>query len=179
MLRGVSPRLYLVSLLLTACGAATQSLPVPAGEVVDASDAGPAAPLFAATRALSLRASRGRDQPPFTIELAEDGAIALTRCGATRLSREGVLERDDGPVARVVRDAERLLLLLPDGRPTGLFIEGSTLFGRGDARFMIAADQIIASDAELPAITVDPSGSDATLALALLGLVLVCDDLSP
>lgn len=128
---------------------------------------------FAGHGPVTLRSRTAVTQPPFYAELAADGSVTGTRCGATRFTDEGVLEREGAAVARV---SDALAIETADGTPTGWRIEGDGLTGSG---FTLASGVITASDAEVPAISVDPVTSESTLVLALFATLLVCDDAGP
>lgn len=173
-----------VALVLAGCGAAAP----PVADPPSPSPPPPstAAPPFAHHGALALRSiastdavARAGTQAPLYVELEEDGTIVGARCGATRMSDEGVIEREGTPVARVVADDGGFAIVLADGTASGLAIAGDTMTTSGATRSGLAEGRITPSDPELPAVEVVPPETEPTLALALLGLVLVCDDLGP
>jgi len=76
----------------------------------------------------------------------------------------------------VARVSDALAIETADGTPTGWHVEGDALIGSG---FTLASGAITSSDAEVPAIAVDPATSENTLVLALFATLLVCDDAGP
>lgn len=172
--------------LLVGCGAA--AAPVverPHAEPTPPPSVAPG-PRFAGHGALVLRTlaatpadARRADSPPLYAELAADGSMTGTRCGATRFTDEGVLEREGVPVARVMRDGDALAIETADGTSLGWRIEGNTLVTGGSTRFTSAGGTITPSGASLPAVTVAPTSTDDALALAVLATLLVCDDVGP
>lgn len=170
-------------LVLVGCGAAAP----PIVEPVQQADAPmPQAPLFAAHPALTLRsiaatatAARRAESPRLYAELAADGSMTGTRCGATRFTDEGVLEREGAAVARIVRAGDALAIETAEGVALGWHIVDGTLTGAGDTRFTIASGTITPSDPELPAVTIEPATTPDSLALAVFAALLVCDDLGP
>lgn len=141
---------------------------------------------FARHGALSLRSiaatdavARAGTQAPLYVELETDGTIVGARCGATRFTDDGVLEREGTPVAQLAPDDGGFAIVLPDGHPVGLAIAGATMTTNGATRFVLEGGRITPSDAELPALEIVPADAEPTLALGLLGLVLVCDDVGP
>lgn len=178
------PAISLLALVALGCGStpAHVASPPPETEVVVA----PPPPPFAGHGALTLRsvaptraAAITGAQPPLTAELLADGAVTGTRCGATRFTDEGALEREGTVVARVVRDGDALIVESGDGTALGWRIEASALITRGETRFTIDAGRISPSDAELPAVNVAPATTPDTVALAFFAALLVCDDVGP
>ena len=170
----------LASALTLACGAAPR--PVETVHDEPASTAAAPPPIFATHGAVVLRSSPpspSMSQPPLYAELAADGAITGTRCGATRLTNEGVLEREGEIIALVIGDSGALRVENAAGRDLGWSIVGSTLRTGGDTRFVIASGVIAPTDPELPSIAVDPPATPDALALGLFATLLVCDDLAP
>lgn len=138
------------------------------------------APIFAGHGAVMLRSESARDEPPLYAELAASGAITGTRCSASRLTDDGVLERDGTPIARIVAERGGLSVQLPDGTPIGWRIVGQALSTSGTTGFVATGSgQITApGDPELPSVAFTPP-SEHTLALALFAALMVCDDVGP
>jgi hypothetical protein len=164
-----------IATLLAACGPTPPRVAAPSVEHDDASPA----PIFASHGAVTLRSESTDAGAPFHAELSADGSITGTRCGATRLSDDGALEREGAVVARVVEQGDELAILAADDRDTGWHIAGDVLSASGETRFHASATGIRADDPQLPTIAVDPPTTSPRVALALFAALLVCDDLGP
>ncbi len=123
--------------------------------------------------------ARAGTQAPLYVELDVDGSLVGARCGATRMTDDGALEREGELVARAVEADGGFAIVLPDGAASGLAIVGPTMTTSGPTQWVLESGRVTPSDAELPAVEVVPPDTEPTLALALLGLVLVCDDVGP
>lgn len=181
-------RIAIASLvLLAACGAAaheersTFEPPPPASTIADA----PA--LFAGHGALVLQSEPSPTRPAFYAELAPDGAITGTRCGATRLTEDGRLEREGHVVAAITREGDGFGVHAGE-RDLGWRIGNeaisetqmrATMTTVSDTRYTAFAGTITPSGAQLPTISFDPPDGNESLALALFATLLVCDDVGP
>lgn len=167
------------ALLIAACGAAA---PPPPSALADGDEPEEAAPpaAFSGHGALTLRSMPpspevGEASPPLYAELEADGSVVGTRCGATRFTDEGTLEREGTVVARIVDGG----IARADGSTTGWHLEDGALVVTGGGRFTMAGATITPSDEQLPAVQVQPTDADPRVALALLATLLVCDDAGP
>jgi hypothetical protein len=162
-------RWLLVTAMAVGCGAApatrVETAPPPATHVAP----------FAGHGALVLRSRSPEAQPALYAELAEDGSIAGARCGASRFTDEGALEREGVVIARI-DDGDAVLA---DGTALGWRIDQGTLITAGETRFTLSEGTITPSDTELPTIEVVPAGAPAALTLSVFALLLVCDDVGP
>jgi hypothetical protein len=178
------------TLLLTSCGGARPPAPAPIAapepETVEVASAPPApialtlGMLTLATRP-SASSSTRETRPPVTAEMVNDaGELTGTRCGATSLSADGVLRRDDQIVAQLSPTADGFALLDGEGHDTHLVVrEHRIVTTSGELRFRRDTDVIVSPLGDVPATEITLRGGTAETALALFATLLVCNDLGP
>jgi hypothetical protein len=164
---------WLTIVVLIGCGSAAPPVETPP----PATQADAPAPLFASHGPITLRSS-DTTRPPFVAELMADGTVTGTRCGATRLTDDGSLERDGTVVARVIEHGDALTVLAGD-HDTAWRIEADVLTAGGVTRFTRSTSTITSSDPQLPSIAIDPPTAPSRLALGFFASLLVCDDAAP
>jgi hypothetical protein len=112
--------------------------------------------------------------------LDSTGQLTGTRCGATSLSADGVLRRDDEIVARLSPTEDGITILDGAGHDTLLVIRDHAIHSStGELRFRQDASTITSPDAEAPTVETTPATADPATALALFATLLVCNDLLP
>jgi hypothetical protein len=177
----VIPRLVLGSLLLGACGASPAPPPeLPPEHVMTTPELAP--PIALTLGMLSLRSSAASaESAPMTAEMVDDaGHLTATRCGATSLSADGILRRDDEIVVRFEPAADGFLLRDGTGRDTHLVLRADRIeTASGELRFRRDGSSIVSPDSEVPSVEITPPSANLDTALALFATLLVCDDLGP
>jgi hypothetical protein len=177
-------RWVMLAITLASCGAAAP----PVTTTTTPAEPTPVSPpaTFAGHGPLTLRSIpattstvRASTQVTFYAELAPDGGVTGTRCGATRFTDEGVLEREGESIARVDRDGDALVVRAGTGDAPGWRIEGDRLLAPGATPFAVERGSIVPGDTDLPEIALSPADTSATLALAFFATLLVCDDVGP
>lgn len=181
----------LVAFLLSACGSAARATtPAPTTPVAEAEAPSPPPTLLLTLGQLTLRsvepaaaspAPPRELRPPMYAEMVNDaGGLTGTRCGATSLSADGVLRRDDEIVARLEATAEGLVVRDGAGRDALLVVREHRIeSASGELRFRRDGSSIVSPDAEVPSVEITPVSANLDTALALFATLLVCNDLGP
>lgn len=168
--------LSLALALLVGCGSAPP--PLASHPAPEHHEATIAPPRFASHLALTLRSDSTATSPPLYAELGADGSITGTRCGATRFTDEGALERDSVVIASVRRDDDGLAVYAGD-RDTGWRIADRQLSTSAETRFELATDTIMSDDPQVPPVRIDPPTAPHDFALVFFAELLICADLGP